>query len=299
MNRKIIFTLFLIPSSFSLSIQNHSVKCSGANALDVNNFKSLKPNTTFKCFDYFLDNNRNVTKLTFKQNNEINFFPKFAEDKFENVQSITMKSVFLLEINSDDLKPFKKIHFISLDSNLIRILPKNLFQHNKNLEMIILSNNRIQLIHPTAFDNLNNLKTLDLTNNICISKTFDATKDFMIERSSCIKAQKNKSKDKKNEKECVSNKTKTEKNNDKICESQKHNFYLSLTFNVIQFIIIISILIIIGYIKFKKLPNVEESLNQSTTIAPIYSDPHDFLSVQEEIYEEPVNTLKRKNKNLN
>ncbi|KAG5667531.1 hypothetical protein PVAND_015510 [Polypedilum vanderplanki] len=200
-----------------------------------------------------------------------------------------MKSVFLLEINSDDLKPFKKIHFISLDSNLIRILPKDLFQHNKNLEMIILSNNRIQLIHPTAFDNLNNLKTLDLINNVCIFKTLNATKDVFIEGSRCIKAQKNKSKDKKNEKECVSNKTKTEKDKNKICESERV-CYSSYIFNAIQFLIIISIILIFGFIiiKIEKSQMNKNNPIQNTEIEmslnnPVYIDQDHEDAIYEEV----------------
>ncbi|KAG5679612.1 hypothetical protein PVAND_009172 [Polypedilum vanderplanki] len=107
----------------------------------------------------------------------LKYFPKNLQNVFKNLELIFIANSKLIEITSEDLRPFPKLKYFYLDKNPIEIIKEDLFVHNLELEVLYLVNNKINHIEPKALSQLNKLRAIDLSNNVCkFDKTQAATK---------------------------------------------------------------------------------------------------------------------------
>lgn len=100
---------------------------------------------------------------------EINFLPNGFENFFPDFTVLTILSSKLKEIRQDDLKPFSKLKYLMIDTNLLEFLEKDLFKYNKGLIYFNVNNNKIKKIDEKLFDDLKQLNFLNLLTNDCIS----------------------------------------------------------------------------------------------------------------------------------
>ncbi|KAG5680407.1 hypothetical protein PVAND_009916 [Polypedilum vanderplanki] len=80
----------------------------------------------------------------------LNFFPRNLENVFKNLELIYIYDSKLIEITSEDLKPFPKLKYFRLYGNPIEVIREDLFTHNPELEVLYLENNEINHIYPKA-----------------------------------------------------------------------------------------------------------------------------------------------------
>ncbi|KAG5679646.1 hypothetical protein PVAND_009203 [Polypedilum vanderplanki] len=97
----------------------------------------------------------------------LNYFPRNLENVFKNLLLIGILNSNLIEITSEDLKPFPKLKYLRIWGNPIEVIREDLFIHNLAMEVIILYNNEINHIDPKAFSHLNKLRAVDLRHNVC------------------------------------------------------------------------------------------------------------------------------------
>ncbi|KAG5679608.1 hypothetical protein PVAND_009168 [Polypedilum vanderplanki] len=97
----------------------------------------------------------------------LTYFPKNIENVFKNLELIAIWDSNLIELTSEDLRPFAKLKDFYLQGNPIEVIREDLFVHNPNIEVLILENNKISHIDSKALSYLNNLEVIDLKNNVC------------------------------------------------------------------------------------------------------------------------------------
>lgn len=85
---------------------------------------------------------------------------------------IRIDNAELKEIHQENIAPFIHMQVLSLHTNHIEVIEKNLFRLNPVLYYIILTNNRIKYIAHNVFNHLS-LQTLRIVNNTCISDYAD------------------------------------------------------------------------------------------------------------------------------
>jgi len=100
---------------------------------------------------------------------KMNFLPNGFEIFFPDFTVLTILSSKLKEIRQYDLKPFLKLQYLMIDSNLLEFLEKDLFKYNKGLIYFNVNNNKIKRIDEKLFDDLKQLNFLNLLSNDCIS----------------------------------------------------------------------------------------------------------------------------------
>lgn len=100
------------------------------------------------------------------------YFPHGLNKVFKNLKIIDINNGRIKEIHQSDLRPFKKLEVLDLDSNDIQVIETGLFDFNPNLVIIWLSS-KILHIDAGVFTNLKKLAYLYLGNNLCINR--DAT----------------------------------------------------------------------------------------------------------------------------
>lgn len=110
-------------------------------------------------------NKENVKKLSFTDNNIINYMPKDISKYFPKIETLIIQHASLLEIYSKDLNGLIELKIIYLSYNKLQILPSDLFIHNKKLTSIDLKNNRLRVINGNVFDNLKYLVELEISGN--------------------------------------------------------------------------------------------------------------------------------------
>ncbi|KAG5680510.1 hypothetical protein PVAND_010017 [Polypedilum vanderplanki] len=97
----------------------------------------------------------------------LKYFPRNLEYVFKNLELIYIYNSKLIEITSEDLKPFPKLKYFKLYENPIEVIRENLFINNPDLEVLYLLSNKINHIDPKALSHLNKLRAIDLNDNVC------------------------------------------------------------------------------------------------------------------------------------
>ncbi|KAG5680349.1 hypothetical protein PVAND_009859 [Polypedilum vanderplanki] len=98
---------------------------------------------------------------------KLQFFPRNLENVFKNLELIFIWNSKLIEITSEDLKPFPKLKSFKLEENPIEVIREDLFINNPDLEVLYLENNKINHIDPKALSHLNKLRAIWFKNNLC------------------------------------------------------------------------------------------------------------------------------------
>ncbi|KAG5679607.1 hypothetical protein PVAND_009167 [Polypedilum vanderplanki] len=97
----------------------------------------------------------------------LTYFPRNVENIFKNLERFHIYDSNLIEITSEDLRPFPKLKSFYLDGNPIEIIRESLFVHNSELEILYLVNNKINHIDPNALNHLNKLNAIWFNKNTC------------------------------------------------------------------------------------------------------------------------------------
>ncbi|KAG5680007.1 hypothetical protein PVAND_009540 [Polypedilum vanderplanki] len=126
-------------------------------------------------------NNNQVEAILIDGASNMKFFPSNIENVFSNLIFIRIGTSKLTHITNEDLKPFTKLKFLSLQYNLIEIIPENLFFYNQELEIIWLDHNQIKHIDKNVFRHLNKLRVLDLSENTCNSLGYAQTRNEVLD----------------------------------------------------------------------------------------------------------------------
>jgi hypothetical protein len=71
------------------------------------------------------------------------------------------------EIHRQDLRPFRRLKGLFMDSNAFEVIEADLFEHNVELEIVWLHGNKIKTIDPFVFSQLASLRVLKLQGNNC------------------------------------------------------------------------------------------------------------------------------------
>ncbi|KAG5679655.1 hypothetical protein PVAND_009210 [Polypedilum vanderplanki] len=112
----------------------------------------------------------------------LKYFPRNLEKVFKNLETFAIQDSNLIELTSEDLKPFLKLTALCLDGYPIEIIRENLFIHNPELEVLYIASNKINHIDPNALSHLNNLKSIYFFDNICkLSKVLVETRSGILE----------------------------------------------------------------------------------------------------------------------
>jgi hypothetical protein len=245
-------------------------------ACAATDFRIDTPNTDFRCNQHHGVNfgvNSNISHLKFTADNVINFFPCEIEKSFPKIDSITMKNASLLVITEQDLMYMPELIYINLESNLLQVLPEMLFSLNKKLKSVILRDNKFVFIHWTVLDNLKNFKKIDLGHQNCdlLGRNFSQLVERQqLKDSSCLSETRAES---------------LENADDSFC-------YVSFIFNGIQLVILFVGAVI--FVNFKRTSmNQQQQQQPLTTIELNYNKVIDAEPIYEDIYEEPVNTMRR------
>ncbi|KAG5680454.1 hypothetical protein PVAND_009962 [Polypedilum vanderplanki] len=106
-------------------------------------------------------------KFFFIDSAYLKYFPRNLENVFKNLELIFIQYSKLIEITSEDLKPFPKLKNFKLYENPIEVIREDLFIHNIELEVLDLYKNEINHIYPKALSHLNKLRAIDLRGNVC------------------------------------------------------------------------------------------------------------------------------------
>lgn len=118
--------------------------------------------------------------------------PSELEGFFPNIEGFFVNFCNLTSINSNDLKPYKKLKYLSLRNNLLTNLDGNLFQYSPKLQFISFGYNQIRKIGDELLDKLNQVKIASFIKNSCIDKISinDSTSLEQIKeefKSKCLK----------------------------------------------------------------------------------------------------------------
>ncbi|KAG5667766.1 hypothetical protein PVAND_015736 [Polypedilum vanderplanki] len=112
----------------------------------------------------------------------LKYFPRNLGNVFKNLELIFILRSNLIEITSEDLKPFPKLKFLRLHGNSIEIIREDLFIHNPELEAFSLDDNKIIHIDPKTLSHLNKLRSVGLSDNICkFNKSNAETRSEVLE----------------------------------------------------------------------------------------------------------------------
>lgn len=131
-------------------------------------------------------NNRNVTGLSgtskagkmpsdvqslIIRDRTCQYFPRQLEKFMPNLEMVVIERSGLKEIQSNDLKPLKKLRFLYLSSNNLEILEDHLFEENSRLEIVNIDSNSIHAIGFSILKPLTSLKEISFLNNRCINES--------------------------------------------------------------------------------------------------------------------------------
>ncbi|KAG5679654.1 hypothetical protein PVAND_009209 [Polypedilum vanderplanki] len=105
---------------------------------------------------YFLIEEANLT-----------YFPKNLGNIFKNLEMIAIYYSELIDITSEDLKPFPKLKYLRIWGNPIEVIREDLFIHNRELQVLALYDNEINHIDRKALSHLNNLRAVLFNRNKC------------------------------------------------------------------------------------------------------------------------------------
>ncbi|KAG5680474.1 hypothetical protein PVAND_009982 [Polypedilum vanderplanki] len=97
----------------------------------------------------------------------LKYFPRNLENIFKNLELIYIYDSKLIEITSEDLKPFPKLKNFKLYENPIEVIREDLFINNPDLEVLYLWDNEINHIDPKALSHLNKLRAIYFNDNVC------------------------------------------------------------------------------------------------------------------------------------
>jgi hypothetical protein len=109
------------------------------------------------------------TKIFEIHGQTVNYFPTGIDKFFPNLEAIAIVNSKLEIIEKSDLKPFRQLKMLYLDSNQIEALENNLFEFNIAIVFLKLDRNNIEYIGENVFQPLKNLTHLNLILNVCIS----------------------------------------------------------------------------------------------------------------------------------
>lgn len=153
------------------------------------------PITAFNSPDRFEPRGiKNVTHAIFYRG----ILPKFPRELstfFPNLRDINIFDCGLEEITKDDLKNFPKLEKIKLDSNKLKFLPGDLFEHNPKIRHMTFIDNQIIGIGEKLIDHLEFLTDADFTGNKCTNFKFSTQFETIEELKQIIKRECNPLKD--------------------------------------------------------------------------------------------------------
>lgn len=106
--------------------------------------------------------------------------PSNLADFFPNLKGIQLYSVEFAKISMEDLRPFPKLEFLNLATNLLTSLPGDLFKFNPNLKLLYVYSNDLVTVGQGVLDGLNFLANVDFTLNPCINLNGQTTEKIEI-----------------------------------------------------------------------------------------------------------------------
>lgn len=125
----------------------------------------------------------NIEKQTYNQipDGIINFFP--------NLEGFMMQDSNLKNISSADLRPYRRLKYLSLVGNDIQFLENDLFIHTPRIVYINLAWNLLKNIGTDIFESLTFLKSISFFRNPCsTAEVWEGTEDeFKAFRSDIAK----------------------------------------------------------------------------------------------------------------
>ncbi|KAG5670301.1 hypothetical protein PVAND_000577 [Polypedilum vanderplanki] len=97
------------------------------------------------------------------------FLPANIENSFGNLILLQIWNTDYEKIHQKDLKGFRKLKYLFLSNNQLKIIETGLFQYNIELEFIWLNFNKITRIDSFAFSHLKKLRNLKMFGNECLN----------------------------------------------------------------------------------------------------------------------------------
>lgn len=113
---------------------------------------------------------KSVSFISFFDPQTVNFLPSGIEKFFPNIEGIEIHNASLKSIEQSDLKPFKNLKEMWLNSNELEELDSNLFEHNLELLYINFSKNKLTAVGEDIFKPVTKLTQAFFSNNVCINK---------------------------------------------------------------------------------------------------------------------------------
>ncbi|KAG5679645.1 hypothetical protein PVAND_009202 [Polypedilum vanderplanki] len=97
----------------------------------------------------------------------LKYFPRNLENVFKNLELIFIYDSKLVEITSEDLRPFPKLKYFFLEGNPIEVIKEDLFIHNPELEVLYFAYTKISHIDLNALSHLDKLRAFRFHNKVC------------------------------------------------------------------------------------------------------------------------------------
>ncbi|KAG5679609.1 hypothetical protein PVAND_009169 [Polypedilum vanderplanki] len=115
-------------------------------------------------------------------NTNLKYFPRNLENIFKNLELIFIWDSKLIELTSEDLRPFTKLKYFKIEGNPIEIISEDLFIHNPNIEILDIYYNKISHIDRKALSHLNKMRYFRFDGNVCkLNRKQAETKSEVLE----------------------------------------------------------------------------------------------------------------------
>lgn len=126
--------------------------------------------------------NSQVEELVVESQN-VEFLPLGISVHFPSLKVLQVKSSHLKSVDTEDFRNLKELSMLIFDDNEIEVLLPKTFDNNLKLSSISIKSNKLQNVAKNVFSPLKQLTSLDLSRNLCI----DANADSKIEVSNLQK----------------------------------------------------------------------------------------------------------------
>lgn len=249
----------------------------------INVLKTYEPGSRIECNNPPKLTDGNIEKMILQGNFDL--IPNLLG--FPTIKELFVSNTGLKEIQMEQMQQFPYLTRLVAEKNNITSLKNDVFKHNPDLEIVNLNGNQIEVIEQNIFKDLRNLKTLRLMKNQC------------IDAESINSINETQKKIKEVFEKCSNPGEEIQHEEIQPCSNLKFTIYLSLAFNIIQFIIIIMAVIgLIGY--YKKVKEAAECSSQMV-IMNEYDDPKDIRKADDDCYfdyQQPYNAPNRNNRTI-